>query len=184
MTVDPIIAALVILSVLTALLFAGGAGLYRRIRELELAVHTGVGLGVPIGDGPLPALGVPGRTTIVVKVDRRCPVCEEVLDAVGRLAPALPRDAGFTVLADGPGVAAGLPEDVRVVRDPDVWRSVTVPYVPALLVVDGRGTVVHTAPAVRRGPSRRRSSGSRPGTRKPGTRRPGTGPGRCGGERA
>lgn len=147
MTVDPIIAALVILSVLTALLFAGGAGLYRRIRELELAVHTGVGLGVPIGDGPLPALGVPGRTTIVVKVDRRCPVCEEVLDAVGRLAPALPRDAGFTVLADGPGVAAGLPEDVRVVRDPDVWRSVTVPYVPALLVVDGRGTVVHTAPA-------------------------------------
>lgn len=144
---DPITAALVILSVLTALLFAAGAGLYRRVRELELAVHTGVGLGVPIGDGPVPALGAPGRTTIVVKVNRRCPVCEEVLDAVARLAPTLPGDAGFTVLADGPGVAVALPEGVRVVEDPDVWRSVTVPYVPALLVVDERGTVVHTAPA-------------------------------------
>ncbi|MET9341041.1 hypothetical protein [Nonomuraea sp. NPDC003804] len=144
---DPITAAVVILFVLVALTFAAGAGLYRRVRELELATYKGVGIRVAAGGEERTGIGRPGQTTIAVKVNRRCPICEDVLLAVGKLAADLPEGVGFTVVSDDPGFDKELPESVQVIRDPQVWRSITVPYVPAVLVVDEQGFVVHTTPA-------------------------------------
>lgn len=144
---EPITAAVVILFVLVALVFAAGAGIYRRVRELELATYRGVGIRMSAGGEETVRIGRPGDMTIVVKVNRRCPVCEEALRAVGKLAPELPAGVGFVVVSDDPAFDKDLPESVQVIRDPEVWRSVNVPYVPALLVVDEQGIVVHTTPA-------------------------------------
>ncbi|MFE3452087.1 hypothetical protein ACFXJ8_24520 [Nonomuraea sp. NPDC059194] len=144
---DPITAAVLILFVLVALVFAAGAGLYRRVRDLELATYNGVGVRLAAGGEESAGIGRPGQTTIAVKVNRQCPICEDVLLAVGKLAADLPEGVGFTVVSDDPGFDKELPGSVQVIRDPKVWRSVTVPYVPALLVVDEQGIVVHTTPA-------------------------------------
>lgn len=144
---EPLTAAVIILAVLTLLMFAAGAGLYRRIRELELATYKGVGLSLGAGqsNGELLSLTTPGRKSVIVKINRRCPVCDELLREVSQIAPHVD-DVQIIVLSDDPGFDQPLPEQVRVVRDPDAWRAVTVPYVPALLVVDERGVVVHTSP--------------------------------------
>lgn len=144
---EPLTAAVLILYVLVALVFAAGAGFYRRIRELELATYRGVGLRMGTAGEESLAIGRAGQSTIVVKVNRRCPVCEEVLRAVGKLAPELPEGVGFTVVSDDPAFDKDLPQSVQVIRDPQVWQSVNVPYTPALLVVDAQGVVVHTTPA-------------------------------------
>lgn len=144
---DPVTAAVLILFVLVALLLAAGAGLYRRVRELELATYRGVGVTVGAGGERSAGIGRPGETTIAVKINRRCPVCEDVLLAVGKLAADLPDGVGFTVVSDDPAFDKELPESVQVIRDPQVWRSISVPYVPALLVVDEQGVVLHTTPA-------------------------------------
>ncbi|MEU7891915.1 hypothetical protein AB0B45_03500 [Nonomuraea sp. NPDC049152] len=144
---DPVTAAVLILFVLVALLLAAGAGLYRRVRELELATYRGVGVHVGTGGERSAGIGRPGATTIAVKINRRCPVCEDVLLAVGKLAADLPDGVGFTVVSDDPAFDKELPASVQVIRDPQVWRSISVPYVPALLVVDEQGVVLHTTPA-------------------------------------
>ncbi|GGT12545.1 hypothetical protein ACFFV7_49490 [Nonomuraea spiralis] len=141
-------AVVIILAVLVALLFAGGAGLYRRVRELELATYNGVGVRFAT-TGPearANALAVPGSTTMVIKVNRRCPICDDVLLAAADMAATLPSDLSFTVLSDDPGFDKSLPASVRVIRDPAIWRAASVPYAPALLVVDEHGVVVFTAP--------------------------------------
>lgn len=145
---EPLTAAVVILAVLMLLMFAAGAGLYRRVRELELATYQGVGLslGTGVGNAESLTLTAPGRMSIVVKVNRRCPVCDELLTEVARVATRLDDDIQLVVLSDDPGFDRVLPERVRVITDPSAWRAVTVPYVPALLVVDERGIVVHTSP--------------------------------------
>ncbi|WP_433346216.1 hypothetical protein ACQP25_26450 [Microtetraspora malaysiensis] len=145
---DPTSAAVIVLAILVALLFAAGAGLYRRVRELELATYNGVGVRFGAGqdEQARSAITTPGGTTLVVKINRQCPVCEEVLLAVGKLAPGLPADYSFAVVSDDPGFDKSLPAEVRVIKDPAIWRSVTVPYTPALLVVDADGLVVFTSP--------------------------------------
>ncbi|WP_214413834.1 hypothetical protein [Sphaerisporangium fuscum] len=145
---DPTSAAVIVLAVLVALLFAAGAGLYRRVRELELATYHGVGVRLGAGqDEPTrSAVTTPDGTTLVVKINRQCSICDEVLLAVGKLAPTLPGDHSFAVVSDDPGFDKSLPEQVRVIKDPAIWRSITVPYAPALLVVGADGLVVFTTP--------------------------------------
>lgn len=149
---EPLTAAVVVLAVLMLLVISAGAGLYRRVRELELATYRGVGLKLGAGangDGAR-SIAVAGRRTVAVKITHRCPVCEEVVAAVRRLAPSYQDELQFVVLSDEPrdrGVTATLPESVRVISDPAAWRALGVPYVPALLIVDEQGTVVHTTPA-------------------------------------
>lgn len=149
---EPTTAAIVVLAVLMLLVISAGAGLYRRVRELELATYKGVGLkfGATSGADGVPSIAVAGRRTVVVKVTRRCPACDEVLAAIRRVAPSYENELQFVVLtdeADHPDLASNLPERVRVISDPGAWRAVGVPYVPALLIVDEQGTVVHTTPA-------------------------------------
>jgi hypothetical protein len=145
---EPLTAAVVVMAVLILLMFAAGAGLYRRVRELELATYQGVGLrlGAGVGNAESLTLTAPGRKSVIVKVNRRCPVCDELLAEVAQIATRLDDDIQLVVLSDDPGFDRVLPERVRVITDPDAWRAVTVPYVPALLVVDERGVVVHTSP--------------------------------------
>lgn len=145
---EPLTAAVVILTVLMLLMFAAGAGLYRRVRELELATYKGVGLslGASQSGTELLTLTASGQRSVIVKVNRRCPVCDELLMEVAQVASRLDEDIQLVVLSDDPGFDRVLPERVRVITDPDAWRAVTVPYVPALLVVDERGIVVHTSP--------------------------------------
>ncbi|GGO79316.1 hypothetical protein [Nonomuraea cavernae] len=145
---DPTSAAVIVLGILVALLFAAGAGLYRRVRELEMATYNGVGVRFGAGQDEQvrSAVTTPNGTTLVVKVNRQCSTCEDVLLAVGKLAPELPGDHSFAVVSDDPGFDKSLPAEVRVIKDPAIWRSVTVPYAPALLIVDAAGLVVFTAP--------------------------------------
>lgn len=145
---EPLSAAVVILAVLMLLMFAAGAGLYRRVRELELATYQGVGLrlGAGVGSAESVTLTAPGQKSVIVKVNRRCPVCDELLTELAQVAMRLDDAIQLVVLSDDPGFDRVLPERVRVITDPDTWRAVTVPYVPALLVVDERGIVVHTSP--------------------------------------
>ncbi|MFI6315970.1 hypothetical protein ACIBG8_00540 [Nonomuraea sp. NPDC050556] len=145
---EPLTAVVIILAILVALLFAAGAGLYRRVRELELATYNGVGirLGATGQESQATALAAPGVTTMVIKVNRRCPVCEDVLMAAAKLAVTLPQDLSFTVLSDDPEFDKPLPESIRVIKDPAVWRAVSVPYAPALLVVHENGVVGFTSP--------------------------------------
>jgi hypothetical protein len=145
---SPITGAVVVLGVVVILLFAGGAGLYRRVRELELAVYNGVGrnLATAHPSTAVRSLATPGRTSIILKINRRCPICEDLIATARRIAPGLPSDVQLVVLSDDPDFDKFLPENVRVIRDPDAWRAVTVPYVPALIVVDEQGLVVHTEP--------------------------------------
>ncbi|WP_214104574.1 hypothetical protein [Acrocarpospora catenulata] len=145
---DPLTAAVIVLGLLVALMFAAGAGLYRRVRELELATYHGVGLRLGAGqeEQAKSSLATTDGTTLVVKINRQCPVCEDLLLAIGKLAPGLPADHSFTVVSDDPGFDRNLPETVRVIKDPAVWRSITVPYTPALLVVGPDGLVVFTTP--------------------------------------
>jgi hypothetical protein len=145
--VEPLTAAVIILAILVLLLFAACAGLYRRVRELELATYSGVGVRLATGpDTQANALAVPGGTTMVIKVNRRCPICDDVLQAAARLAITLPRDLSFAVLSDDPAFDKQLPESIRVIKDPAVWRAAGVPYTPALLVVDENGVVGFTSP--------------------------------------
>ncbi|MFG1710339.1 TlpA family protein disulfide reductase [Nonomuraea sp. M3C6] len=141
---EPITAAVIILFVLFALLLAAGAGLYRRVKELELAAYSGVG--VKLAQESL-SIGRPGVTTIVAKINRRCPVCEEVVAAIAKLAPDLPDSVSFTVVSDDPAFDKKLPESVQLIKDPEIWRSISVPFTPALLVVDEQGVIVYTTPA-------------------------------------
>lgn len=144
---EPLTAVVIILAVLVALLFAAGAGLYRRVRELELATYNGVGVRFAAGsDTQANALAVPGGTTMVIKVNRRCQICDEVLLAAAGMAASLPPDLSFSVLSDDPGFDKSLPGSIRVIKDPAIWRAASVPYSPALLVVDENGIVVFTAP--------------------------------------
>ncbi|WP_067134714.1 hypothetical protein [Microtetraspora malaysiensis] len=144
---EPLTAVVIILAVLVALLFAAGAGLFRRVRELELATYSGVGLSVATGpDAQASGLAVPGGTTMVIKVNRRCPICDEVMLAAAALTATLPADMSFTVLSDDPGFDKALPDSIRVIKDPAIWRAARVPYTPALLVVEENGVVVFTAP--------------------------------------
>jgi hypothetical protein len=155
LTVDPLAAAVIVLAVLVVLLFAAGAGLYRRIRELELATYRGVGLTLGGADGATGSVGAdlsrglvsPGRTTIVLKLNRRCAVCDELLAALPRISLDLPTGLRLVVLSDDAGFDREVPDGVDVIRDAAAWRAVTVPYVPAIVVVDDRATVVYTAPA-------------------------------------
>lgn len=141
---EPTTAAVIILFVLVAMLMAAGAGLYRRVKELELATYNGVG--VKLAQESL-SIGRPGATTIVAKINRRCPICEDVVATIARLAPDLPENVGFVVVSDDPGFDKQLPESVQVITDPQVYRSISVPYTPALLVVDEQGVIVFTTPA-------------------------------------
>ncbi|WP_214324472.1 hypothetical protein [Nonomuraea sediminis] len=144
---DPLTAVVIVLAILVLLLFAAGAGLYRRVRELELATYSGVGLRLaPEPGAQASALAVPGGTSMVIKVNRRCPVCDDVLVAAGRLAATLPSDMSFAVLSDDPGFDKPLPDTIRVIKDPALWRAAGVPYTPALLVVDDKGVVGFTSP--------------------------------------
>ncbi|MEV0597403.1 hypothetical protein [Nonomuraea cavernae] len=145
---DPTSAAVIVLGILVALLFAAGAGLYRRIRELELATYNGIGVRFGAGqdEQARSAVTTPNGTTLVVKVNRQCSICDDVLLAIGKLAPQLPADHSFAVVSDDPGFDKSLPGEVRVIRDPAIWRSVTVPYTPALIIVGADGLVVFTAP--------------------------------------
>jgi hypothetical protein len=145
---DPVIGIIILLAVFVLLLFAAGAGLYRRVRELELAVYHGVGQNL-VGTNTanaLQSLASPGRTTVILKVNRRCPVCDDLLGGVARMAPGLRNDIQLTVLSDDPQFDKPLPENVRVVKDADAWRGLTVPYVPAVVVVSADGVVIHTEP--------------------------------------
>jgi hypothetical protein len=146
--VDPTSAAVIVLAVLVGLLFAAGAGLYRRIRELELAAYNGVGVRFGAGqdEQARSAITTPDGTTFVVKINRQCPICDDLLLAIGKLAPGLPGDHSFAVVSDDPGFDKTLPEGVRLIKDPAIWRSVAVPYTPALIVVGADGLVVFTAP--------------------------------------
>jgi hypothetical protein len=143
--VEPLTAAVVVLSVVVLLLAAAGAGMLRRIRELELAVYRGVGLRFAEAAQPTTALTAPGGVAVVVKVNRRCPVCAEVLRALGECAGT--ESVELVVVSDDPELADRAPAGVRVITDPAVWRGVDVPYVPALLIVDQHGIVVQTVPA-------------------------------------
>jgi hypothetical protein len=146
--VDPTSAAVIVLAVLVGLLCAAGAGLYRRVRELELAAYNGVG--VRFGGGQdeqaRSAVTTPDGTTLVVKINRQCPICDELLLAIDKLAPGLPDDHSFAVVSDDPGFDKSVPDGVRLIKDPAIWRSVAVPYTPALLVVGADGLVGFTAP--------------------------------------
>jgi hypothetical protein len=145
--VEPLTAGVIVLAVVVALLFAAGAGLYRRVRELELATYQGVGVRFG-GEQAQQSLSgfTPNGTTFVVKINRQCPICDELVLAVGRLSPELPAGYSFALLSDDPRFDKPVPAGVNVIRDPALWRSVTVPYTPALLVVDDGGVVVHTTP--------------------------------------
>ncbi|GLW96377.1 hypothetical protein [Microtetraspora sp. NBRC 16547] len=145
---DPTSAAVIVLAILVALLFAAGAGLYRRVRELELATYNGVGVRFGAGqdEQARSAVTTPDGTTFVVKINRQCPICDELLLAIGKLAPGLPADHSFAVVSDDPGFDKSLPSEVRVIKDPAIWRSITVPYTPALLVVGADGLVAFTTP--------------------------------------
>ncbi|GII75747.1 hypothetical protein Sru01_07290 [Sphaerisporangium rufum] len=144
----PTSAAVIVLFVLVALLFAAGAGLYRRVRELELATYNGVGvrLGAGQNEQARSAITTPNGTTLLVKINRQCSICEDVLLAIGKLAPELPPDHSFAVVSDDPAFDKSLPGEVRVIKDPAIWRSVSVPYAPALLIVDPDGVVMFTTP--------------------------------------
>ncbi|WP_433242612.1 hypothetical protein ACQPYK_38385 [Streptosporangium sp. CA-135522] len=144
---DPLTAVVIVLAILVGLLFAASAGLYRRVRELELATYSGVGLRLAAGpDTQASALAVPGGTSMVIKVNRRCPICDDVLLAAAKLAATLPSDLSFAVLSDDPGFDKPLPDTIRVIKDPALWRAAGVPYTPALLVVDEQGVVSFTSP--------------------------------------
>jgi hypothetical protein len=158
--VEPLTAAVVVLAVLVLLLAAAGAGLLRRIRELELTVYRGVGLRFagPPAPGPGSPVTTPGRVAVVAKLNRRCAVCAEVLAALGERAGAASAGNGtvadgtgpgpeLIVLSDDPELAGRAPAGVRVIADPAVWRAVDVPFLPALLIVDQHGIVVDTHPA-------------------------------------
>jgi hypothetical protein len=146
---EPLTAAVIVLAVLVLLLAAAGAGLLRRIRELELSVYRGIGLHLtgPASTQAGGAVAVPGAVTVVAKVNRRCPVCAEVLRVLGERAAAGLRGVELVVVTDDPQLAERVPAGLRVISDPAVWRAVEVPFVPALLVVDQHGIVVETTPA-------------------------------------
>ncbi len=142
---NPVVAALVVQAVLIVLLLAAGAGLYRRVRELELATFRGIGLSLTATASGVSALTA-GRRAVVVKINRRCPVCEDILGAIDLASAQLPADTDVVVVSDDPHVSWRSSGRVRVVSDPAVWRSINVPYAPALLVVDENGMVSFSSP--------------------------------------
>lgn len=144
---EPLTAAVIALALVVALLFAACAGMYRRLRDLEMATYNGVGLSLG-GEQASQSLSgfTPNGTTFLLKINRQCPVCEELILTVGKIAPSLPAGFSFALLSDDPQFNKPVPEQVKVIRDPKLWRSVTVPYTPALLVVDDKGLVAFTTP--------------------------------------
>ncbi|MFV2110111.1 hypothetical protein [Micromonospora sp. LOL_015] len=144
---DPLTAGVIVLALVVTLLFAACAGLYRRLRDLELATYNGVGLrfGAEQAQQSLPGFNS-NETTFALKINRQCPVCDELVMAVGKLAPKLPAGYSFALLSDDLRFDKPVPQEVNVIRDPKLWRSITVPYTPALLVVDQQGIIAFTTP--------------------------------------
>ncbi|WP_214324604.1 hypothetical protein [Nonomuraea sediminis] len=146
---DPVAAAMIILAAFTLILAAAGAGLYRRVRELELATYQGVGLNVAQSDptGTLAELAAPGRMTVAVKINRQCSICDELVATIRRIAPSLEGEVQLAIVSDDPKFAKPVPANVRVITRPEAWRAINLPYVPAAVVIDEGGVVVHSAPA-------------------------------------
>ena len=144
---NPLVAAVILEAVAIVLLLAAGAGLYRRVRELELATFRGIGLSITgtSGAGAGAALNA-GRRALVVKVNRQCAVCAEILSAIDEASARLPSDTDVVVVSDDPSLGWRSAGRVRLVTDPLVWRSIAVPYAPAMLVVDEQGTVTFSSP--------------------------------------
>lgn len=111
---NPVVAALVVQAVLIVLLLAAGAGLYRRVRELELATFRGIGLSLTATASGVSALTA-GRRAVVVKINRRCPVCEDILGAIDLASAQLPADTDVVVVSDDPHVSWRSSGRVRVV---------------------------------------------------------------------
>jgi len=145
----PVTAGLIVLTVAVVLLAAAGAGLLRKVRELELAVYRGVGLhfaGPQLGqDGP--SVTTPGRVAVVAKLTRHCPVCVEVMQAMVASAQADPDTLEYIVVGDDPELGRESPAGLTVITDAAVWRTVQVPFVPALLIVNQHGIAVDSMPA-------------------------------------
>jgi hypothetical protein len=146
---SPSTAAILILTVVVLLLAAAGAGMLRRIRELELAVYRGVGIRFASSPGraPAPAITTPGRVSVLAKLTGRCPVCADVLRGLGDSAAASDGTIDLIAVSDDADLPGKAPAGVTAIADPAVWRSVEVPYVPALLIVDEHGVVVENIPA-------------------------------------
>jgi len=145
----PVTAGLIVLTVAVVLLAAAGAGLLRKVRELELAVYRGVGLHFAeprLAQGG-PSVTTPGRVAVVAKLTRHCPVCVEVMQAMVASAQADPDTLEYVVLGDDPELASKAQPGLTVITDPAVWRAVQVPFVPALLIVDQHGIAVDSMPA-------------------------------------
>lgn len=145
----PVTAALIVLTAAVVLLAAGGAGLLRKVRELELAVYRGVGLnfaGPQLGHEGA-RITTPGRVAVVAKLTRHCPVCADVMRAMGDSAREHPDTLEYVVVGDDPELGQDSPAGLTVITDPAVWRAVQVPFVPALLIVDQHGIAVDSMPA-------------------------------------
>ncbi len=145
---NPLVAAVIVLAVVVVLLGAAGAGMLRRIRELELAVYRGVGFRLATAQARESRLELttPGRVGVVAKLTRRCPVCADVLQELGKSTTAA-SELEFVVVSDDPELAGRAPAGVKVITDPAAWRAVDVPFAPALLIVDEHGVVVDSIPA-------------------------------------
>jgi thiol-disulfide isomerase/thioredoxin len=145
----PVTAALIVLTVAVVLLAAAGAGLLRKVRELELAVYRGVGLRftVPQLAHDAPRVTTPGRVAVVAKLTRHCPVCVEVMQAMEKSAKEHAGALEYVVVGDDPEIGREPPPGLTVITDLAVWRAVQVPFVPALLIVDGQGIAVDSLPA-------------------------------------
>lgn len=134
--------------IVCALLVAALAGVYRRVKELELYVYHGVGQPLPL-PGELvdtlthapSGLRVNGATAIL-KINAQCPVCE---DAVAGLADHASRFPDVRHVIVGPEAARHemeWPSNVELVTDPRVYNGLRSPWVPALFVVDADGLIL------------------------------------------
>lgn len=136
-------AAVIAEAVVILLLAAAGAGLLRRVRELELATYNGVGINLGTSDAlPLDLQ----RPTMLVKLTQHCSVCDDIARSANDLADELPDTVDLVLVVERSDSGRPHPGRAQTLVDPALWRALPVPYAPALLDVDASGTIVNSQP--------------------------------------
>jgi methylamine dehydrogenase accessory protein MauD len=87
-------------------------------------------------DGTTIAIGGPGRLRLLLFASPNCPMCEDVVPAVGLIR----RDVDGVVVLDEEGAHQAM-TSVRAVLAPQAFLLYAVPGVPYAVVLDEEGTV-------------------------------------------
>jgi hypothetical protein len=133
--------------VLSAIALLAAAGLRRKLLELEAYVKAGIGAALPSLVDASRLAGT--RFTVVLKTDLYCSPCRTVLSGFRELPKSHPDYRFLLLVRTGAGSSTLIEfadSDVEVLQDDMLFDEVSTAWLPAILLVNPKGTIIDSAP--------------------------------------